>query len=289
MFASRSSASGKAPVPQPQSIEVVRRRARHRLIGVAMLVLLGVIGFPLLFDTEPRPISVDIPIEIPAKTPKSALPTAPAAKETAKGTVKSAPAPVPTKPAEARVAANESLDAREEVVVAESAPQKPVSKPVQKPAEKPPNPPAEKPVAKQAEKPVEKLVEKPVEKPPEKPEAAAPKAPVKAPPPPPSTEAERARALLQGKPVPERSAVEKPAAGTERLVVQVGAFAEAAGAREVRDKLERAGLKTYTHVAETPQGQRTRVRVGPFDNRAEADKAAARIKALGLPAAILAL
>lgn len=269
MFASRSSAPGKAPVPPPQSIEAVRRRARHRLIGAAVLVLLGVIGFPLLFDTEPRPISVDIPIEIPAKNPKPALPAVPVVKEAAKDV------PAPAKTTEARVAANESLDAREEVVAAEPAPRNPI----QKPAEKPPIQAVEKPVAKPVEKPVEKTTEKA--------ETAAPKTPTSTPSA--ITEAERARALLQGKPTPERSATEKPAAGTERLVVQVGAFAEAAGAREVRSKLERAGLKTYTHVAETPQGQRTRVRVGPFDSRAEAEKAAARIKALGLPAAILTL
>lgn len=263
MFASRSSAPGKAPAPPPQSIEAVRRRARHRLIGAAVLVLLGVIGFPLLFDTEPRPISVDIPIDIPAKNPKIALPAAPAAKEAGKSV------PALAKPAEASVAASESLSAREEVV--ESAP----PKPVQKPAEKPAN------------QPVEKTAVKPVEKPAEKPEAAVPKVPAKTTPA--SAEADRARALLQGKPDPEKPRTNKPTAGTERLVVQVGAFAEAAGAREVRSKLERAGLKTYIHVADTPQGQRTRVRVGPFDSRAEAENAAARVKALGLPAAILTL
>ena len=244
MFASRSSAPGKAPPSPPQSIEAVRRRARHRLIGAAVLVLLGVIGFPLLFDTEPRPISVDIPIEIPAKNPK---PAPPAAKESAKS------APAPAKPAEASVAANDSLSEREEVM--ESAPPKAAGKPIEKPLDKP--------------------------------EAAAAKVPAKTAPA--SDEAERALALLQGKPTPEKPVVEKPAAGSERLVVQVGAFAEAAGAREVRSKLERAGLKTYTHVAQTPQGERTRVRVGPFDNRAEAEKAATRVKALGLPAAILTL
>jgi len=96
-------------------------------------------------------------------------------------------------------------------------------------------------------------------------------------------------ALLQGKPAAEKPPANPQAAGAERLVVQVGAFAEAAGAREVRSILERAGLKTYTHVAQTPQGQRIRVRVGPFDSRAEAENAAVRVKALGLPAAILTL
>jgi len=251
MFASRSSAPGKAPVPPPQSIEAVRRRARHRLIGAAVLVLLGVIGFPLLFDAEPRLIASDISIEIPAKNPKSSLFVAPFAK----------PVSVPDSPAQASVAANASLSARQEAV--QSAPRLPI----QKPAEKPFNQPAEMPT--------------------EKPEAAAPKVPAK--PRPAGAEAERALALLQGKPAAEKPPANPQAAGAERLVVQVGAFAEAAGAREVRSILERAGLKTYTHVAQTPQGQRIRVRVGPFDSRAEAENAAVRVKALGLPAAILTL
>ena len=48
-------------------------------------------------------------------------------------------------------------------------------------------------------------------------------------------------------------------------------------------------MKTYTHVAETSEGRRTRVRVGPFSSQAEAEKAAARVKALGYPARILTL
>ena len=54
-------------------------------------------------------------------------------------------------------------------------------------------------------------------------------------------------------------------------------------------KLERAGLKTYTQAVETADGTRTRVRVGPFGSKADAEKAASKIKALGLPAATLAL
>ncbi len=59
--------------------------------------------------------------------------------------------------------------------------------------------------------------------------------------------------------------------------------------REVRAKLEKAGFKTYTQVAETKEGKRTRVRIGPFATKAEADKAAARVKALDLPAAVFSL
>ena len=48
-------ASSTGPV---ESIEGLRRRARHRLIGAAVLVLVAVIGFPLVFDTQPRPVAL---------------------------------------------------------------------------------------------------------------------------------------------------------------------------------------------------------------------------------------
>ncbi len=64
---------------QPESVEVLRRRARHRLIGAAVLVLVGVVGFPLLFDTQPRPVPVDIPIEIPDRNKVKPLVVQPAA------------------------------------------------------------------------------------------------------------------------------------------------------------------------------------------------------------------
>ena len=52
---------------------------------------------------------------------------------------------------------------------------------------------------------------------------------------------------------------------------------------------EKAGLKTYTQVADTKDGKRIRVRVGPYTTKAEADKAASKIKTLDLPAAVLTL
>jgi DedD protein len=243
MFKSRSGSQGNASTPPPQSIEAVRRRARHRLIGASVLVLVGVVGFPLLFDTQPRPISVDIPIEIPARTALVAKPAAAAA-----------PAPVAAAPAAAKPAAAEPLSTRDGLSAREEV------------VEKTPKPAA--PVASAAPAP----------------EPVKPAAPAT------TTDASRARALLEGKPTPTAPAAAKPAStAVERLVVQVGAFSEAAGARQVRQKLEGAGLKTYTHEAKTADGTRIRVRVGPFDNRADADKAAARVKALGLPAAVLTL
>ncbi|MBX3635433.1 MAG: SPOR domain-containing protein, partial [Rubrivivax sp.] len=103
---------------------------------------------------------------------------------------------------------------------------------------------------------------------------------------------ERARALLQGQGSAPPAPPAPPAAAAEaagRFVVQVGAFSDANVLRETRAKVERLGLKTYTQVIAANGGSRTRVRVGPFDTREQADAAAARIKAAGLPASILTL
>src|SRR6185295_3710037 len=68
-FLQRHRDADKAPAKAPSADEVrrARTRARQRLIGAFVLLGIGVIGFPLLFETQPRPIPVDIPIEIPRK------------------------------------------------------------------------------------------------------------------------------------------------------------------------------------------------------------------------------
>ncbi len=98
--------------------------------------------------------------------------------------------------------------------------------------------------------------------------------------------------MLDDQTAEAKPAEAKPAASAEagRFVVQFGAFTDVAKSREVRQKVEKAGLKTYSQVAKTADGEdRIRVRVGPFSSRAEAEKAAAKIKALDLPASILTL
>ena len=210
---------------QPESIEAMRRRARHRLIGAGVLVLIGVVGFPLLFDTQPRQVAVDIPIDIPDRTKAKPLPAPPQRTPAASGAVTPAPA------AKAAPAA-----------VPVEAPQQVKTEPKPEPA-----------------KPEPKAEARPEPKP--EPKAAA------------KAEAKQVNT----------------AAADGRYVVQIGAFSDVHKAREARLKLERAGLKTYTNVAETKDGKRIRVRVGPFVSRAEADKAAGKIKGLDLPAAILTL
>jgi DedD protein len=78
-------------------------------------------------------------------------------------------------------------------------------------------------------------------------------------------------------------------AGVSRYVVQVGAFNDNTRMREARMKVERIGYKTYTSEVDSPSGRRTRVRLGPFPTKAEAEAAAVKVKTTGLPANVLKL
>lgn len=256
----KGSEEQSAASPPPESIETMRKRARHRLVGAAVLVLAGVVGFPILFDRQPRPISVDLPIDIPDKNKVKPL----------SGVVGSAPvAAAPTEPPIPSVASSQAP-----APAAVSAP------PAAQAASRPPTsdetvltPAAASPTVASAE-----VTKRDV------PNKVEPPAPVGAKPAAVAEDAAKAQALLDGKEPPKIAA-----AAEGRFVVQVGAFSDAAKAREARLKVERAGLKTYTQVVETKDGRRTRVRVGPFADRAEADRAAAKIKKLELSAAVLAL
>ena len=75
-------------------------------------------------------------------------------------------------------------------------------------------------------------------------------------------------------------AASKPAdtSGTG-FAVQVGAFADAAAATALRDRLRAAGLNAFTDSVNTASGKRTRVSVGPAMTRAEADALRAQVRA----------
>ncbi len=268
-FKFRQGGDNPTPSTRPaESIETLRQRARNRLIGSVVLVLIGVVGFPLVFDTQPRPMPVDVRIDIPDKAKvaplqipatsaevvvSDAVVAASAPSRPSKAIVSpSVPAsavspPIPTravtKPADTKISAAASLDSEEQLVTSDSAKNTPKV---------------------QASRAVAAAVN----------EAK-------------SEDGARAKSLLDGKtPVKPKEAKDDD---SSRYIIQVGAFADAAKAQEARLKLEHAGLKTYTHVAETKDGPRTRVRLGPFSSKAEAEKAAGKVKALALPAAILTL
>jgi DedD protein len=254
-FRNAGDESANTATPPAESVEAIRKRARHRLVGAAVLVLVGVLGFPLIFDSQPRPIAVDIPIEIPdkAKTKPLLIPAAPQsdASATTQSVAPAAKPPAAVAPQASSGKVGENDGVAKPLV---PAPEKPIAK-VDTPRPEAPKTEASKPVEKAATAKVD--------------------------------EAAKVQALLEGRPVPAAAA--PASAGGERFIVQVGAFAEAAKAHETRLKMEHAGLKTYAQEVSTSEGKRIRVRMGPYASRAEADSAADKVKKLGLSAAILTL
>lgn len=240
------------PKAQVQSIEIVRQRAKFRLVGAMVLILLGVVALPLLFDKQPRPIAVDTPIDIPDKNKVLPLVIPPV------------PEPSPSPPVSLNKLQPQPTSAPNVTVAASS----PVVRPTTEP--------------KDIASPARALPAAPIPVPLVKPSITASATP--------PVVVNRAQALLDGQDVAMPASKRDPAdASSQRVVVQVGAFADAARAQEVRWKIEKAGLKTYTQVADTKDGKRIRVRVGPFATRAEAENAAARIKKLDLPTVLLTL
>ena len=245
-------------------MQAARTRARRRLIGAAVLVGVGIIGFPLLFETQPRPIAVDIPIEIPARDGVPPLSRRRAEERRAapcrappRRSVAERAAEAPTEPSAAAAGATGAGLAGGRAAGAASAPQRAER------ARRALRPRAGQPRCRAATDSKRRCAAR----------AGA---------------ARRQAGNADGRVAPlDGAAASEPKAA--RFVVQAGAYTDATALREARQKVEKLGLKTYTQVIETESGARTRVRVGPFATREEADKAAARIKGSGLAANILSL
>jgi len=80
--------------------------------------------------------------------------------------------------------------------------------------------------------------------------------------------------------VPEKAPSKAPTepAAAKGYVVQLGVFSNYANAQALQAKLDQAGIKSYAE---------TRVNVGPFKDKAEADQAMAKIRALGIGAVVV--
>lgn len=232
-----------------------KKRARRRLVGAIALVLAAVIGLPMILDSEPKQLPDDIDIQIPSKESP-----APAAQAKA-GLVAKADNTAPSN----------SLSAEEEIV--EPEPAAPAAAPVAAAKDAPKETPKE--TVKAEPKPAE--AEKKPQVASAKPEAAEPKATPHAPNASKADEAARARAILEGKPVPSTAS---HASG--KVVLQVAALASQDKVNELQKKLQAAGLKSYTQKVATASGERIRVRIGPFANEAEAEKARAKLTKIGL-------
>lgn len=180
----------------PDDANLLRRRARRRLVGAIALVVLVVVVLPIILDQKPRTGPQELTVQIPGQDggpfKTRVLPP-----------LQAAPAAPPSDPPQA---AKESADK---------------------------SPPAEAATAK-------------------KESAKAP---------------DKARA--------------KPKTA-QAFVFQLGVFANADNAKQVRDRATAAGVKSYTEQMKGQQGEQTRVRAGPFPSRGAAEKARDKLKSLGM-------
>ena len=232
-----------------------KKRARRRLVGAIALVLGVVIGLPMILDSEPKPLAGDVAIQIPSKdkathpTPPPAADPIPAAASLAQKeeVVETAPVPVPSSSVSAQPAVPAVVG-----TVTSSKP-KEAAKPVEvakqsapKLAAREPDP---KPVAAQSVQQME--------------------------------DAARAKAILDGK---SDAKTDKVAADSKptKFMVQVAALATQEKINELQGKLKQAGIKSVTQKVATESGERTRIRVGPFASKEEADKMRAKLAKLGL-------
>lgn len=247
------------PPEQDTASSVLRRKAVHRLIGAAILVLIGILVLPWIFDAPPPELSPDIQLHIQgaentdaplapanetvvAQAPQAAAPKTPApiAPPSAKKTPEVAPK-TPSKPAPQPKKAPAA------------AAKKPTPKPTPKPKTKPK--PAPKPKPKKKPQTIDELIAQRTKKP------------------------TAAKKTTAGGQFPEKG----------RFVVQVGAYTEAARVRKVRQTLSKAGLKSYIQNIEVKGKTVTRVRLGPFSTRKQLQTVAAKVRALGLNASLYSL
>lgn len=230
----------------------LKKRARRRLVGAIALAVFVAIVLPMVFDSEPKPLSSDINIQIPNPDNKAfknqVVPVPPPA-----------PGQVPPQPvANPGAAPVPVVTAPAPKLVDTTVPAKPVAKAGGKDevAVVPPAP-APAPAAKaEVKTPETKAVATPMAKAPTPPAAAPPAA----------AKAEAPHAATWG--------------------VKLGTFADADNVKRFQAKLLAAGIKSYTEPVESDKGQQTRVWHGAFANRAAAEHARDRLKKIGYPGVV---
>ncbi|CUA82660.1 Cell division protein FtsN [Gulbenkiania indica] len=249
-----------------EELILLRKRARRRLVGAIVIVsistavLWNVIG--RVPEQAMKPESVEILGE--ASTPvasSTAVEMAPASALTAGNSSApvSAPPPSTTLP--------ESLSSVEEVPPPAAAPVQAPSAAVEQPAPSVKAEPKPEPKSK-PEAPAK--VEKPkLAKPEPAPEKQAPR---KADP----------AAILEGRAEAEPAKAPASESSTVRPVIQLAALSDPEKVEALRSKLDGLGVRAHFSKVSTSKGEVTRVRVGPFGSREEAEAALKKLERAGI-------
>jgi len=244
----------------------LKKQARRRLIGAFALALFGVITLPMVMDSQPRPVGSEIQVHIPSQegpgfTTKfsPSVATKPAPQPLAAGSEKAdtaATANAMTKDSSAAEPNARGAAAKDPEIKAladltpATGPQKSVTTGSPAADKTPGSKP--KPSAAMAPESPKKLVET---------GTVDPK----------STDEPRAPTALTS---------------TESLgtpwMVQLGVYKEPGNVKVLMTKVKEMKIPVSSEKFESAQGPRVRVKAGPFTTRADAEKAQARIRTIGV-------
>lgn len=239
----------------------LRRRARRRLIGAVTLVTIMVVTLPMVLDGESKQPGQDIVISIPPQA--------------SSGDFSSRIVPVPEQPVAKPVPAPAAVQAPAAATAEKIAPADVPAAPV---------------IAQPAQPAVKKTEILPIKTRAEKPEAPAPVQAAKATEP----EIKKPAAATEAQPKPKEAPAnhkdEKPVAKQEsgQFVIQLGAFASPANAKDRQTKLTALKIKFYTENVKAAGGDRLRVRAGPYATRHDAERVLAKLKASGIKDGVVA-
>lgn len=292
-MATRSSSAKRNGAADPALPQ--KKRARRRLIGATALCLLAATILPIVFDSEPRPPRDDIQVRIPSRdTPITDGGTLPQSSGTQSAEGESSPEP-------SRPDLRESSPRGEPVAKdAESAKSESTTPGIQAPrAERGPDSPrdpskdlqkapkgdlaggdakADSRTGSRVEPRAETRVDKRTD---QKAEGR--------------TEAKgdarsEPRFDPRTDPIAKLAETRSGAAPAKpgAYLLQTGAYANESAASEQLERLRKAGVSAYTETVKTRQGERIRVRAGPFPNRDAAEQARVRLKSAGIEAALIA-
>jgi DedD protein len=275
--------SGRDPTGDPALPQ--KKRARRRLVGAVALGLAAAVGLPMLLDSEPKREAPDLKVQIPSRDtplkgvipgPSSSRPNAPL------GPGDVAPLPTPSnttgEPTRAPSAAVDSTDAsgRSSAGKPPSAKASPDTRDSSAKDKTSKDAATKDDTKAKAKEKADKLAaDKAAAEQAAADRAAADKA---------------AKATKAAKAAKDAKPTDKPTAQTaagKKYLLQVGAFSSDKGAADQAERVKASGLRAFTEKIKTADGQRIRVRVGPFATRDEAEQARGQLKLSGIDAAVI--
>lgn len=266
-MANRASSDADEPAIDPALPE--KKRARRRLVGAAVVGLAAIIGLTLILDAEPRRPGTDVAVQIPSRDTPLTPSSTPPARTDAPADPKAAPKVEPKAEQKAEPKPEPKAEARPDAARPDpkAADVKPSSEP--KPAAR-----SEKADPKAARADTKADAKGDAKADPKN----DPKGDAKA----------RAADARKTDKTAKAERTDAAAAG-QRFFLQIGAYGNDKSARQQVDRAREAGVRAYTERIKTKDGERVRVRVGPFSSRDAAEQARAKLKLVGMDSAVVAL